>query len=207
VQLWLNRDADELGSVPGAVVGGFVEPFDTWADMPHLVPQEDVSGSRTVAYFCNVLANTPPPSPGQAWQWLTDQKALVRAHLLRFLARDIGTLWPEAVDPHTGKFKWEILVDPAGANGENRLDSQYLRANVEPSERYVLSVPGSSAHRISPANTGFENLYAVGDWTSCKLDAGCVEAAVISGILAANGIHTKYGDPEDVEQVIGWNGP
>ena len=210
MQLWLDRPASDLGDwSPGAVVGGFVEPFDTWADMSQLVAEENV-GSATVAYFCNVLADTPPPDRGHAQQWLIDQKKLVRAQALRFLRRDIGTLWPMAVDPLTGEFRWQFLVDPGGAAGENRLDAQYLRANVEPSERYVLSVPGSSAHRIPPDNTGFDNLYAVGDWTSCMLDAGCVEAAVISGMLAANGIHRKYGGPggpEHVEPIVGEENP
>ena len=31
----------------------------------------------------------------------------------------------------------------------------------------MLSVPGSSEHRIAPDDTGFANLYAVGDWTAC----------------------------------------
>jgi uncharacterized protein with NAD-binding domain and iron-sulfur cluster len=175
--------------------------------MPQLVRQEDVAGSKTVAYFCNVLRDSPPPAPDQAAQWLAQQHEIVRVHALRFLTRDMRPFWPDGVDPQTGEFKWDLLVDPLGGVGKDRLKSQYLRANVEPSERYVLSVPGSSAHRIDPADTDFENLFAVGDWTSCKLDAGCVEAAVISGMVAANGIHKNYGDPKDVERVIGWDGP
>jgi uncharacterized protein with NAD-binding domain and iron-sulfur cluster len=91
--------------------------------------------------------------------------------------------------------------------GPDRLKAQYLRANVEPSERYVLSVPGSGEHRIAPDDTGFSNLYAVGDWTACVIDAGCVEAAVISGILAANAIHRTHGDPSNAAQIIGLEGP
>jgi uncharacterized protein with NAD-binding domain and iron-sulfur cluster len=206
VQLWLNTPAEGLGAEAGTVIGGYTEPFDTWADMPQLVSQENVAGSETVAYFCNVLPDTPPPSPGQASQWLNQQQQIVRAHAARFLTRDIAALWPDAVDLR-GRFKWELLVDPEDAEGEDRLNSQYFRANVEPSERYVLSVPGSSAYRIPPDDTGFENLFAVGDWTSCNLDAGCVEAAVMSGMVAANSIHENYGDPKEVEPVIGWDGP
>jgi uncharacterized protein with NAD-binding domain and iron-sulfur cluster len=207
MQLWLDLPVSKLGAVPGAVVGGFVEPFDTWADMPQLVHQEKVPGSETVAYFCNVLADAPAPVRGQAEQWLKDQRTLVRFNALRFLTSDIGTLWPLAVDPLTRKLHWDILVDPDGTTGQDRLNAQYLRANVEPSERYVLSVPGSSAHRIPPGDTGFENLYAVGDWTSCILDAGCVEAAVISGMRAANRIRTEYGDSACVKPILGEENP
>ena len=64
----------------------------------------------------------------------------------------------------------------------------FYRANIDPSERYVLSVPGSTAARIHPADTGFGNLTIAGDWTVNELNAGCVEAAVTSGILAADAV-------------------
>jgi uncharacterized protein with NAD-binding domain and iron-sulfur cluster len=207
MQLWLNQPAPALGAAVGTVVGGFVEPFDTWADMEHLVPLEDVPDCATVAYFCNVLADAAPPRRGHAEQWLRNQLALVRSNAVAFLMRDIGTLWPEAVDPHTMRFNWDLLVDPSAAKGLERLDAQYLRANVEPSERYVLSVPGSSAYRIHPSGTGFSNLYAVGDWTACMLDAGCVEAAVISGVRAANEIHSRYGHSSNTTSIVGEEHP
>jgi uncharacterized protein with NAD-binding domain and iron-sulfur cluster len=207
MQLWLDTPASQLGDAPeGVVLSGYVEPFDTWADMPQLVPQEQV-GSATVAYFCNTFAATPPPARGAANKWLDDQYALVREQALRFLRRNVGALWPHAVDPISHVFDWDRLIAPAGDLGETRLDAQYLRANVEPSELYVLSVPGSARYRIPPDKTDFENLYAVGDWTACKLDAGCVEGAVISGTIAANAIHRGYGDPQDVETIIGLRGP
>jgi uncharacterized protein with NAD-binding domain and iron-sulfur cluster len=208
MQLWLNRAAPDLAGVePGLVLSGFVEPFDTWADMCQLVDHERVSGSRTVAYFCNVLLDADPPERGQAKEWLEQQAALVREHARRFLEGDIGTLWPGAADPVSGRLHWDRLVAPPGTVGPDRLKAQYLRANVEPSERYVLSVPGSSRYRIPPDRTGFANLYAVGDWTRCGLDAGYVEGAVISGMLAANAIHRTHGEPSEAEPVIGAEGP
>jgi uncharacterized protein with NAD-binding domain and iron-sulfur cluster len=208
MQLWLNRPASQLADVDdGIVVSGYVEPFDTWADMSQLVSREKVKGSVTVAYFCNVLADSQPPVRGLAGEWLKQQQALVHAQALRFLTHDIAVLWPDAVNPITGELRWELLVAPNGTAGSARLCAQYLRANVEPSERYVLSVPGSSQHRIAPDDTGFANLYAVGDWTACVLNAGCVEGAVISGMLAANAIHQTHGDPGQVEPIIGLEGP
>jgi uncharacterized protein with NAD-binding domain and iron-sulfur cluster len=207
MQLWLNRPASKLGALPGIVLGGFVEPYDTWADMPHLVDQEKVAGSQTVAYFCNVLTHMPPPVRGDADDWLDLQDALVRDHAVRFIDRDLGKLWPEAVDRQSRKFDWDVLVSADGTKGRQRLADQYLRANVEPSERYVLSVPGSSACRIKPDDTGFRNLYAVGDWTSCVLNAGCVEAAVVSGIRAANEIHRKHGNVAYAKPIVGEESP
>ncbi len=208
VQLWLSKPATELCDTdPGIVAGGFVEPFDTWADMHHLVSQERVDGSVTVAYFCNVLADSPAPPRGRADDWLAAQQEHVRQQALRFLSRDIASLWPKGTNPLTRELYWELLVDPSGGRDEARLDAQFLRVNVEPSERYVLSVPGSSAHRIAPDDTDFENLYAVGDWTACTINAGCVEAAVISGMVAANGIYRSIGANTKQTPIIGGSGP
>jgi len=208
MQLWLNVPATALGDwEDGCLVGGYTEPYDTWADMSHLVSQEAVAGSQTVAYFCNVLHDAPLPARGQATAWLDEQDLLVRHQAERFLRHDIKHLWPAAIDPATNAFDWNLLVAPPSAVGEARLDAQYVRANVEPSERYTLSVPGSSKHRLHPGATGFANLVVAGDWTACHLDAGCVEAAAISGMLAANAIHETYGDPAQSDPIIGYESP
>ncbi len=49
-------------------------------------------------------------------------------------------------------------------------------------------MPGSSAYRISPLDVTYDNLTIAGDWTACGLNVGCVEAAVMSGRLAAHAI-------------------
>src|SRR3954470_19357640 len=77
------------------------------------------------------------------------------------------------------------LVDDENGSGPARLDRQFWRANVDPSERYVQSLPGTSYYRLAPDESGYENLVFAGDWTRCALNSGCVEAAVISGLLAA----------------------
>ena len=59
-------------------------------------------------------------------------------------------------------------------------------ANVEPSSRYVLSVPGSTQFRLHSDRSGFTNLYLAGDWTKVPdVNAGCVEVACMSGLAAA----------------------
>jgi hypothetical protein len=72
--------------------------------------------------------------------------------------------------------------------GANRFDGQFWRANVDPSDRYVLSLPGSGRHRLRPDRSGFDNLYLAGDWADSGLNAGCVEAATMSGLQAANAV-------------------
>ena len=87
-----------------------------------------------------------------------------------------------------GGFDFSLLADPAGGSGEARFRAQFFRANIDPSERYVMSVKGSTKYRLHAARSGFANLWLAGDWTQNGINAGCVEAAVISGKQAAAGI-------------------
>jgi uncharacterized protein with NAD-binding domain and iron-sulfur cluster len=206
-QLWMNVDMAELGwSGPPTNISGFVEPFDTWADMRQLIPQESFPKPvRSLAYFCSVLPD-PPKRITVTRQYAAEQRAIVRQNAIRFLNRDIGHLWPRAAR-RPGEFRWEVLVAPSARQPiertELRFDTQYLTANVNPSDRYTLSLPGSLEHRISPLDRTFDNLTIAGDWTDCSFNEGCVEAAVMSGRLAA---HALSGLPA-LEEIVGFDHP
>ena len=206
-QVWLREDMAALGR-PGKPinVSGFVEPFDTWADMAHLIPREAwPQPPRALAYFCSVLDDgdgPPPDSPAHA----AAQRERVRRHAVAFLERDVGHLWPGAVRTEGG-FRWELLVEPGGAAPDGadaaRFASQFWTANVNPSDRYVLSLPGSSAYRISPLEQSCDNLTVAGDWTACGFNAGCVEAAVMSGRLAAHALALS----PPLDDIVGYDHP
>jgi uncharacterized protein with NAD-binding domain and iron-sulfur cluster len=69
----------------------------------------------------------------------------------------------------------------------------------------VQSPPGSLSARISPLDPSVENMTVAGDWTANGLDAGCVEAAVMSGMLAAYAIS---GKPDDgLDAIVGYDHP
>jgi predicted NAD/FAD-dependent oxidoreductase len=63
-----------------------------------------------------------------------------------------------------------------------------LRVNINPSDRYVLSVKDSLDSRMTADGSGIGNLYLAGDWVRTGLNAGCVEAAVMAGQAAAKAI-------------------
>jgi uncharacterized protein with NAD-binding domain and iron-sulfur cluster len=184
-QLWLTAPLEKLWPLPSAVSGAYVEPIDTWADMTHLLPAEawPPGTVRLIAYFCGVM-----PDSGSEPPWFRDphfprrMKADAFAAMLDHLTRHMGYMW----EP----FDWSLLHDPSGAEGAERLKSQYWVANIDPSERYVLSVPGSLEHRLPKPGrgSGFRNLYLAGDWTRNGINAGCVEAAVMSGLQASRAI-------------------
>ena len=129
----------------------------------------------------------------------------MRRNAVRFLNEDVARLWPGATRGTEG-FRWELLADPDGADGardEARFASQFWTANVNPSDRYALSLPGTSAYRISPLDQTYDNLTVAGDWTSCGFNAGCVEAAVMSGRLAAHAIAKS----PPLEDIVGFDHP
>jgi uncharacterized protein with NAD-binding domain and iron-sulfur cluster len=188
-QLWLDRDVGQLGwsaSEP-ALVGSFPE---CWADMTHLLPLEGwaaADGVKNVAYFCCALSDAGTiPAPGTEPTFPERETERVRQESLAFLRTDVAALWPGGVTP--AGFCWDALVDPSGGAGEARFAAQYWRANIDPTERYVLSVKGSTRYRLGADESGFANLYLAGDWTRNGLNAGCVEAAVISGLQASRAI-------------------
>ncbi len=180
-QLWFDVPEARLGwdGPEGVTLSGFGDTFDTWASMGHLLPREGWPrgrGPRSLAYLCGAMPDQDPATG----------EAFVRDRLRTFLDEDAAALWPLAAGD--GGFRWDLLWDDEGRKGVDRLDAQYLRANLDPSDRYVQSLPGSGRHRIAPGETGFANLAVAGDWTACGLDAGCVEAATRSGVLAARAI-------------------
>jgi uncharacterized protein with NAD-binding domain and iron-sulfur cluster len=197
-QIWMNEDMKALGwsQPPVSSLSAFEQPFGTWADMAQLVAREDwPEDPRAIAYFCGVLQ-------AEDGLDLDAYRERVRRAAIQFLNRHIGSLWPAATSG--GRFRWDLLVDPRRGSrkprrgaGERRFDSQYWTANVNPSDRYVQSLPGTASFRISPLDTDFDNLTVAGDWTSCGLNIGCVEAAIMSGRLAAHAL-SKYPALEEI---------
>jgi len=205
-QLWMRESTAELGwPHPPANLSGFVEPFDTWAEMSHLIPEESWKRPvRSIAYFCSVLPDALEDPAGVTSEFHREQRKIVRANALRFLENDAGKLWPNAV--RDGEFRWEIMASEGEGKrgkGAQHFDSQYWAANVNPTDRYVQSLPGSIDHRISPLDMTFDNLTIAGDWTATGLDSGCIESAVMSGLLAA---HALSGMPA-IKNIIGYDHP
>jgi uncharacterized protein with NAD-binding domain and iron-sulfur cluster len=208
LQVWLNEDAQALGwRGPSVNISGYVEPFDTWADMPQLIDRESLPHPvRTIAYFCSVLKDARSSEEHEGSDYPQRRNQEVRKNAIEFLKRDVQAFWPNSVD-EAGRFRWQLLVGtdrkaPRKAD-ESAIDSQYFRANVEPSDRYSLSLPGTLRYRISPLDQTYENLTVAGDWTDCGFNEGCVEAAVMSGRLAAHALSQL----PPLEEIIGFDHP
>ena len=85
--------------------------------------------------------------------------------------------------------------------GEERLDSQYLRLNFNPTDLYTQVLTNTSQYRITTDCSGFDNIYFTGDWIQNGLNYGSIEGAITSGLLTSKAIS---GYPETIysEQFI-----
>lgn len=198
-QLWLAEDLEALGWFRGSgIVSALGMSFDTWADMTHTLPSErawraarppeqavqskqaaeKADRARSVAYFCGVI----PDEEIQTRQY--GEAALAKS--LAALVTDMSRLWPAL-----GRQRLQLL-------------ERHFQANVAGSDRYSLSLPGTILDRLSPLDRSVLNMTVAGDWTACGLDAGCVEAAVMSGMLAA---HAMTGKEPALDAIVGYDHP
>ena len=179
-QIWLRPTEYDLGwHHPGSTVSAYLRPFETWASMPQTLwaedwPEADRPGA--VAYFCGSL-DAPWPSEEPSGDYLRRLHGQVHADADMHMDRNLGLFFPNAFSGND-------------ASGFDRrlVSGRHVSVNVDPSDRYVQSVPGSDRCRLRPDESGYENLVLAGDWTDCGLNAGCIEAAVMSGLEAANAL-------------------
>jgi len=181
-QFWLSQNLTAMGNIPPKSVNGtFLDPLNTWADMSHLIESENWAPTQvdTITYFTGPMAGPPQPPPPsehdfelrseeQAWQTVNG------------LAEQLLKILPN--------FHMEDLVAPPMVFGPGRLRYQYVRANDDPTERYVQTVRGSTKYRLRADQSGIKRLYLAGDWTENGLNLGCVEAATTSGMQASRAI-------------------
>ncbi|HEY0136755.1 MAG TPA: hypothetical protein VGB85_21885, partial [Nannocystis sp.] len=192
VQLWLRGDAGALGWVmPRAVASNGDAPLNVWADMSHLLAQERWGDGGEppghLLYFCGAM-ETAAHVPGRAdHDFPAREAARTRESMRRWLLANTARTLPGAVDAR-GELAWDLLIDPGEGVGAGRLAAQVARANIDPTELYILSVRGSLRHRLRCDESGLDNLVLTGDWLRNGLNIGCIESAVMSGMQAARAL-------------------
>jgi uncharacterized protein with NAD-binding domain and iron-sulfur cluster len=194
LQVWFRPDASQLGiAAPMVTTSGYIPPIDTFASMPQTLWAEDWPADdrpQAVAYFCGALDVEWPAVDESAY--VEQCHRVARTEALNFLDHLVAAHIPGAVT-ETG-FAWHLVAGADGQRDGAALATQHLSVNADPSDRYVLSIPGTDKHRLRPDEGGYDNLVLAGDWTDTGLNSGCIEAAVMSGLQAANALvgHGRY---------------
>ena len=147
--------------------------------MSDLLAVEDWPSSPTspapqaIMYLCGPLRHVPTPTDISNYvqtrhlQVLHIARTWVQSHTAVCLPKSASAHNPSGLD-----VRWLHATD----HPDDPMLDQWLRPNIDPSERYVLSVAGSSAFRLRAGQSGFSNLVLAGDWAWTPLNAGCVEA-------------------------------
>jgi uncharacterized protein with NAD-binding domain and iron-sulfur cluster len=197
IQLWLCNEASQCGwKYESAIATAYVDCADTYSNMSQLLERERWPGPecpRDVVYLCGVIDHKDVATQEEA-----DER--VRQNAVDFLTQHAKAVWPHLVDADQD-FDWDGLFDCNGAKGKDRLAGQFLRANFQQTERYVMTRAGSVQHRLAADESGFDNLKLAGDWTRNGIDGGSVEAAVTSGMQASRAIS---GSPKEIQGETGW---
>lgn len=192
VQLHLDRGLAQMGwgGPAGSLAGAFdASALDTWAEISEILPQEGWSGPDApvaAVILCGPKVGPAlPPAPSDA-DYPRRAIGQVTDTTLDFLTRRSTAIWPGLNGP--SGFDWAALHDASARTGPDRLDAQYLRANIDPSERYVQSFAGTGKHRLRTDRSGYANLYLTGDWIDNPQNLGSFEASVMAGKLASRAI-------------------
>jgi uncharacterized protein with NAD-binding domain and iron-sulfur cluster len=203
MQLWMNRSTTDMGwdiefkNPTDTVIGAtYLNPLDGQVDFTHLLKWEDWpadSAPQSLWYFSGAMAEYEAPPPFEDTAYPARAYARVQAQCVQYLQASMGPLLPKATtnvisppgDPMGLDFSL-LRTDPARpAEGVQRFNQQFWRANIDPTESYVTSPPGSTAARLKAWGTGFANLSIAGDWIYTGLNVGSVEGAVMGGRLAS----------------------
>jgi len=194
VRLALKPDLAGLGWNFGpAVLSGFYQPLATWEDNGQLIPCETWPPNNRpkaiATLFGPLSSQSPYPGPSE-FGYPASRQPIVEAAGLQFCQSFAGSLWPGAVDikiPPALDFNLLVTWDDAGV-GEERYLAQALRVNVGPVEAYTRIQQGTLRYRLRVNEAGYFNLSFAGDWTRNGFDLPTVEAAVLSGLQAAQAL-------------------
>jgi len=217
MQIWLTKDLYQMGwGIPlkpdeTLFSATYLNPQNGQAEFSGLLPYEDWPADaepKSLWYFGGLMAEEGPPPAFTDHDYPARQAARVKYQAIQYLQAGVAPLLPlattNATRPPGDPFglDFELLVDtrtPPGV-GVQRFDAQFWRANIDPTERYVTSPPGSTKYRLKAWESGFGNLVLAGDWIYTGLNVGSVEGTVMSGKLAA---HALCGLP-DLEAIVGY---
>ncbi len=154
-QVWLKEDAKGIGWDPAgrfkeeALVGAYEHPINIFMDATHIMRKTETwgtDGPGYLAYFCGPMEDDPSEPPfGDNAGYPEEERQKVMAMARDWYSKHIRSLWPDtAMSEDRDAIDWNKAFDPENRQGPDRMNGQYIRCNISPSERYVLSLKGST---------------------------------------------------------------
>lgn len=199
LQLWFDRTTEELGwrfgleGTTNRVVGAnYTYPYNTFCDFTDLLQWEDwpdADPPRGLVYWSGPLQQPTEWPPYDDHDFPAREHIRARATAIQYL-RTIRGLIPDASanpdQPQSLDFDYLHAHDPdTVGTGENQIDQQYWRPNIDPTERYVGSIKQTVGFRKKAWESGYDNLALAGDWTYNGMNIGSIESAATSGAFAS----------------------
>jgi uncharacterized protein with NAD-binding domain and iron-sulfur cluster len=188
LQLWSGWTNEALGWTTGqaAMVSG-PQYLNIWDDMSQVLRFETSPDQpKTLRYITGTFKTQLHKEPSTSTGTPAKALAAMRAGTIAWLESSSYVMWPNACDGKS--FRYEVLSDPKNGSGLQRLDSQYLRPNIDPTECCVASTAGSTQYRLGPGQSGFANLILAGEATRHGFNTTTIEGAVMSGMAASRAI-------------------
>ena len=192
VQLWCSVTTAALGwdmRKPAAVAGP--APLSVWADMSQVLTFEtwlnnDAKKPMSLHYLTGTFSTPLFRQPATAANTPAQARDEVERVVVNWLETSSLAAWDVASDGVS--FRWDMLTDPNGGQGSERLAAQYLRANISPTECCSGTPAGSAQFRLGPIGAGVTNLFLAGEAARSGCDTSSVEGAVMTGMAAARAI-------------------
>ncbi len=188
LQTWTTVNEQGLGWDDPAMVGGFDETnLNSWADISEVLATECWPASAGVVgeqIACGPMPCPTYPPPANEAGYPAAQQALADVLAQTYLNSDAQVFWSKCF----GK----------GGPKAGTLASTYNRINIDPGERYTLTVTDTTKHRLQADGSTYANLYLTGDWILNGQNLGSFEATTISGKLASRAIS---GFPETIPRI------
>ncbi len=207
MQLWIKPTLKELGmklsdwgfpegALPNLVT--YADPQYSFIDMSQVLPYEDWKGNEpgVLIYYTGSFLDPEVVPPYSDHYYPHEQLERIMRISEQWLRDKMGWFFPNATTlEYPEGMKFDVIHDFSGHARTDyaRLKTQFFRANVNPTDRYTLSLPGSNKYRLKADESGFDNLIITGDWINFGVNVGYYEGAIVSGLQAGQVLRDKLG--------------
>ncbi len=214
IQLWIDTSPYELGwqTPPGPTdryVGAtYGQDLTCFCDFSDLIEEEcwpEDARPKGLLYFIGALPDPDAIPAFDDHNYPAQRREQIRWSAVQYL-RNLGGLLPKSarspIDPRSFDFDLLVPFDSSKrGRGVNQIDQQFFKANIDPNERYTLSIAGTVGDRPEAWGSKFDNLALAGDWIYTGYNVGSFEAAVMGGKLASLAL---TGAPH-IDQIYGYS--